>query len=232
MLTGLPSCDIRKSQIIRPYFREWTNINFHKGKSFIAPPRLFRGDLSLYFPNLHGDTIAKRDRKGRDTTPVLEGKASIVSVFGNLWAENQAKTFASKEANPALHEVVDASNGMAQFVQINVEDNAMKNWLISLFMGGLRKRVGAENLDRYFIVRKGISDEIKESVGLLNSKVGYTYLVDHECRIRWAGSGPSDPEERDGLVNGVRRLLDEMSRESVGKNYVRKSISKSISRGV
>ncbi len=95
-------------------------------------------------------------------------------------------------------------------------------------MGGLRRRVGKENLDRYFIVRKGVSEEIKESIGLLNSKVGCTYLVDHECRIRWAGSGPSEPEERDGLTRVSCRLLEEMNKEGVGKNYVRKSITKAL----
>ncbi len=81
-------------------------------------------------------------------------------------------------------------------------------------MGSLRRRVGQPNWDKYFIVRKGVSDEIRESVGLLNSKVGYTYLVDHHCRIRWAGSGDCQPEEREGLVKGVRRLLEEISKEA------------------
>jgi mitochondrial ATPase complex subunit ATP10 len=218
----------RKSQISRPYFREWSNIDLHKGKTFIAPPRLFRGDLSLYFPNLHGDTIAKRDNLARDTTTVLEGKASVVSVFGNVWAQNQVKTLVSKEANPELHSVIEKSGGMAQLVQVNSEDNALRNWLIWLFKRSVRKQVGKENWDRYFIVRKGISDEIRESIGLLNSKVGYTYLVDHECRIRWAASGPSLPEEREGLAKGVRRILDEMAKEGVGKSYVRKSLVQAV----
>ncbi len=73
--------------------------------------------------------------------------------------------------------------------------------------------MGQQNWGRYFIVRRGVSDEIRESVGLLNSKVGYVYLVDHNCRIRWAGSGDSEAEERGGLVKGVRRLMDEMGKE-------------------
>ena len=212
----------------RPYFREWGNIGLHKGKTFMAPPRLFRGDLALYFPNLHGDTLARRDRKDRDTTPVLEGKATVVSMFGNLWAENQARSFISPEANPALQELIAQSGGRAQLVQINMEDNALRNWLIWLFMGSLRRKVGKENLDRYFIVQRGISDEIRESIGLLNSKVGYTYLVDHECRIRWAGSGQAESGERDGLNRGLRRLVEEMAKEKVGPNYVRKTLTTAL----
>lgn len=89
----------------------------------------------------------------------------------------------------------------------------MKAWIIQLFAGPLRKQVGKENWDKYFIVRRGISDEIRETIGLLNSKVGYVYLVDKDCRIRWAGSGLAEPEERQGLAKGVQRLLDEMSKE-------------------
>ncbi|KAJ2981504.1 hypothetical protein NUW58_g6674 [Xylaria curta] len=84
----------------------------------------------------------------------------------------------------------------------------MKAFLVKLWMGSLRRQVGGEeNHGRYFLVRKGVSDEIRESVGLLNSKVGYTYLLDADCRIRWAGSGPSEDHEREGLVKGLQRLL-------------------------
>lgn len=85
----------------------------------------------------------------------------------------------------------------------------MKAWLISMFMGSLRKSLGQENWGRYFLVQKGVTDYIKESIGLLNSKVGYTYLVDPQCRIRWAASGTGSPDEKEGLVKGFRKLVSE-----------------------
>ena len=212
----------------RPYFRDWRNMQFHKGKTFIAPPRLFRADVSLYFPNIHGRTLAKGDpsAKAADTTPLLEGHTSVVSVFSSVWAEKQAQSFTSSNANPALHEAVAASRGRAQLVQINVEEDPLKAWLIRLFSWSLRQRVGKENWNRYFLVRKGISDEIRESIGLLNSKVGYTYLVDHHCRIRWAGSGDAQPDEQEGLVKGVQRVLDEMTKEGVAEKGLRRTAVK------
>lgn len=212
-----------KDKISRPYFRDWRNLKFHEGKTFLAPPRPFRADLSLYFPNLYGRTLAKVNA---DTTPLLEGRASVVAIFSSLWAENQAKTFISPDQNPALHEVLRASGGRAQLVQINVEEDILKAWLVRLFSGSLRRKIGKENWDKYFLVRKGITDEIRESIGLLNSKVGYTYLVDHQCRIRWAGSGPAESGEREGLVKGVQRVLSEMEQEGVGEHFVRKSVAK------
>ena len=211
----------------RPYFRDWRNIQFHKGKTFLSPPRLFKADLSLYFPNFHGRTLAKtHEAKSADTTPVLEGHATVVNIFSNMWAENQVKTFTSKKNNPALHELIEKSGGRAQIVQINAEDDPLRSWVIKIFMGSLRRGAGKENWDRYFVVNKGISDEIREAIGVLNSKVGYTYLVDHNCRIRWAGSGDAEPSERDGLVKGMQRLIDEMAKENVTANFVRRPVAK------
>ncbi|KAI9051032.1 hypothetical protein LZ554_005140 [Drepanopeziza brunnea f. sp. 'monogermtubi'] len=204
---------IRRKQLTRkistPYFREWSNMRLHKGKSFLAPPRLFKAERALYFPNIQGQTLLK-DKRLWDTTPLFEDKVSIVSVFSSAWAENQAATFASQKHNPEVHEVVANSGGVAQMVQINIEENALKAMLIKLFMPGLRKKMGAGNWGRYFLVRKGMSDDIRDAIGLLNSKVGYTYLLDGECRIRWAGSGPCEGDEKEGLVKGTKRLIEEL----------------------
>ncbi len=209
----------------RPYFRDWTNLQFHKGKTFVAPPRPFRADVSLYFPNLQGQTLEKEDWGPRDTTPALRGRVSVVSLFSSAWGEDQARSFAGAEANPALAALLARSAGRAQQAWINVEEGPLKAWLVRLFASGLRRRVAAaaaaaaaaddDDDDapgawaRYFLVRRGLSDDIREAIGYLNSKVGYTYLLDGECRIRWAGSGPSEDHEREGLVKAVQRLLDE-----------------------
>jgi len=204
-------------------------MQFQKGKTFLAPPRLFKADLSLYFPNLHGRTLAKDpSAKAADTTPVLEGRASVVTIFSSMWAQTQAESFTSKEANPELHEVLETNKGRAQLVQINVEEDTLKAWLVRLFAGAVRRRIGKENWNKYFIVRRGITDEIRESIGVLNGKVGYTYLVDHHCRIRWAGSGDADAQEREGLVKGAQRILDEMSKEGVTQNFVRRPVTKAV----
>lgn len=144
----------------------------------------------------------------------MTGRATVVSIFSSQWAESQVATFASKEANPALHEVLAKNPTMAQHVNINYEDNAGKAWLVSFFMGSLRKRFPERDWDKYFLVRGGITDNIRESIGLLNSKVGYTYLVDQHCRIRWAGSGPSEEHERESLAKGLAKLVDDIGKEA------------------
>lgn len=187
-------------------------MNYHKGKTFLAPPRLFKGDLALYFPNFYGETLLKKGT-WRDTTPVINGKVSIVSVYSTTWGMNQAASFTSPEANPELHELVNSSGGKAQFVDLNLEDNTLKAWMVKLFFGGLRKKRDAESWGKYFLVRNTISMDMRDKIGLLNSKVGYTYLLDEDCKIRWAASGSSHEGEKEGLVKGVRRLLQDSKKK-------------------
>jgi mitochondrial ATPase complex subunit ATP10 len=202
----------RTQKMATPYFREWSNMRLHKGKSFLAPPRLFKADRALYFPNLYGQTLVKQNPL-QDTTPTLEDKISVVSLFSSAWAENQAATFVSETHNPELREAIKGSGGAAQLVQINVEENALKAMIVKIFMPSLRKRLGVDNWGRYFLVRRGLTDETRDLIGLLNSKVGYTYLLDGECKIRWAASGPSEGDEKESLVKGVRRLLHDLKQK-------------------
>ncbi|CAK7211201.1 Mitochondrial ATPase complex subunit atp10 [Sporothrix bragantina] len=210
-----------KSKMVKPYFRDWTNLQFYEGKTFISPPRLFRNDVSLYFPNLVGQRLLSADKAAaksaqNDTTPMFEqNAATIVAFFSSLWAENQVRSFVSADANPELAEVLTANSGpgKAQLMHINYEDNAMKAWLVRRFTSSLKKRIDKRDWEQYMLVTQGVTDDIRENIGLLNAKVGYVYLVDKDCRIRWAGSGPSQPEERHSLVKGVQRLLAEAKTE-------------------
>jgi ATPase complex subunit ATP10 len=199
----------RTKAISKPYYRDWSNLKFSRGKSFLAPPRLFKAERALYFPNMFGRTLVKKAKRYADTTPVLMGKISVVSVFSSAWGEHQAATFASAKHNPELHQVLENSEGRAQLVHINIEENYLKALIIRLFVPGLRKRLSKPNWGKYFMVQKGLNDDIKDAIGLLNNKVGYTYLLDEQCKIRWAGSGDAEQDERDDLVKGLRRLLAE-----------------------
>ncbi|PHH85434.1 hypothetical protein CDD83_423 [Cordyceps sp. RAO-2017] len=199
------------AQISRPYFRDWGNLRFHEGKSFIAPSSLFKAERSLFFPNLRGETLVKADKAPRDTTPLLAGKISVVAVFSSRWAEQQVESFVSPEANPALHQMLARYRDLVQLVRVNHEDNAARAWLVRLFRWSLRRRFPERDWNKYLLVRRGITDHIRESVGLLNSKVGYTYIVDHHCRIRWAASGPSHPQEVAVLATGLRRLIGQVN---------------------
>ncbi|PGG96378.1 hypothetical protein AJ79_09618 [Helicocarpus griseus UAMH5409] len=195
-------------QAAKPYFREWTNMRHHKGKTFLSNPRLFKADKALYFPNVYGRTLTATDPM-KDSTPILSGKISVVSIFSSLWAERQVASFVSARANPTLHQLLKESPKLTQRVELNFEDNAMKAWLIRMFMWRMRKNVPLEQHERYFLVTKGLTEALREQIGMMNSRVGYVYLVDQECKIRWAGSSIAGEGEVDSLNHGVRRLLED-----------------------
>ena len=188
----------------QPYFQEMSALKWHEGKSFLANPKLFRADAALYFPNLRGRTLD--GNKKADTTKALKGRVSVVSMFSSQWAEAQKNTFVSERENPQLHEILKTGG---QKVEINIETNPARATILWLFEWNLRRQIPKTEHDRYFILQKGLTNEIRHRIGLLNSKVGYVYLLDEECRIRWAASGRAEGDERDYLNRGLSKLVEE-----------------------
>jgi len=190
------------------YFRDIGNLGkIHKGKSILAPSTPFRANLALYFPNLQGVTLESRGQ-ARDTTPVLQGKVSVVSLMNTEWAKEQCESFVGGTVNPALHDLL-AKEGLAQQVEISVEENWLKASMIRLFMPRLRRLYDKDMHGRYFLIRQGLDDHIREALGVWNGKVGYVFLLDGHCRVRWAANGPAREDERLSLVNCLRRLVEE-----------------------
>jgi len=189
------------------YFRDFKNIRkYRSGKTFIGNSHIYKRDKALYFPNFHGNTLKE---KNANTTSVLQGKVSVVNVYSSQWGEIQTQTFTGKSTNAKLHEIVAQHAGRAQMVDINIEENFLKAWIISLFKWKLKSARSPEEWEKYFIVRKGVSERIRETIGLLNGRVGYVYLVDQECKIRWAGSGDAEGTEMEDMNRGFNKLVME-----------------------
>lgn len=115
----------------------------------------------------------------------------------------------SPRLNPTLDELIKGSGSIAQRVELNVEQNWLKSWLVRLFMGSMRKKYPQEQHGRYFLVTKGVTRTLQEQIGMMNGMVGYVYLLDEACRIRWAGSSVARPEEQTALNNGLRKLIEQ-----------------------
>ncbi|KAK0303637.1 Mitochondrial ATPase complex subunit atp10 [Friedmanniomyces endolithicus] len=231
-------------QIAKPYFRDWSNMRFHQGKVFVAPTRLFRREVALWFPNFFGRTLVKKrglERRvglrdgyggfGRGTTEVLRGRVSVVSLVGNAWAQRQVETFVGGGVNPELHALLEEHRGLVQRVEINWETNWLKWWILKIFaVPNLRRSRTVEEQGRYFLVKRGVNDIMKEALGVLNDKGGYVYLVDGECRIRWAGSAEAEEGERKRLVEGVKKLVREakMPRDSESPELKREKLEAAV----
>jgi ATPase complex subunit ATP10 len=189
------------------YFRDFKNIRkYRSGKTFMANKSIFKKEAALYFPNFRGETLKEGQA---DTADVMKGKVSVVNVFSSAWGEAQVRSFTSKTANPVLYEILAQHEAVAQQIDINIEENALKAWIIKMFQFQQRLQRRKEDWGKYFVVRKGVSQRIRETIGLLNGRVGYVYLLDQECRIRWAGSADAEGTEADDLTRGFGRLVEE-----------------------
>ena len=47
---------------------------------------------------------------------------------------------------------------------------------------------------------------------MVNKHIGYVYLVDENCKIRWAGCGFAKPDETIALRNCTRVLLQRLEK--------------------
>ena len=193
---------------MKPAFLSWAQLYFHKGKTFLATPRPFRSDISLYFPNMQGYTLAD-PRNIYDTTSILRGKISIVRLSSEQWAQSQCESFTDDIQNPLLVEETERLKDKGvQMVNINIEEQWSKAILVRLSVRWHRKEVPKEEWPNTFMVRKGINDYTRRDLGVPNPRVGHVYVVDQNCKIRWAGCGNANDEERDSLVMAVRRLAE------------------------
>ena len=192
----------------------------HRGKTFLATPKLFRAETAMYFPNMQGYTLA--DHKNfYDTTDVLRGKFSIVSVVSEQWAERQAKSYTDPQQNPALAVELDRLKDKGlQKVFINIEEDMLKAFIVRLSLGYWRKITPKEDWHRTFLVKRGITDYTRADIKMSNAKVGHVYLVDGHCKIRWAGCGDATDEERESLVYCAKRLVEPPARVTLEKGSI------------
>lgn len=199
----------------------------HKGKTFLAPASPFRAEVAKYFPNFQGYTLAD-SWSYVDTTKILKGKVTIVSYSSQTWAEWQVKSFVGKKENPELAKALEElkDHGL-QKMFINYEDDLLKKMLVYLFLWYARRRNdrenGRETRARSLIVTRGVDREFfEQGLGITNLRVGYTYLVDQNCKIRWVGNGDASEEEKMGLVRVARGLVQELKAHEERKTALKR----------
>lgn len=198
----------------RSQFQDIYNFRDTLGKTWIAPRSYFRSDKALYMPNFFGRTLLSKSKQ--DTTSVLAGHLSIVRVFTALTGEKQANSYfvPADVANPTDTDFQHAANSVRedgfQVVDINVPENWAKELLVNLFVDRIKALFAdPTRAARYFIARKGVTKEVTGPILAENKYAGYVYLVDRNCKIRWAACGTATKEERDSLWRAVAALKKE-----------------------
>jgi mitochondrial ATPase complex subunit ATP10 len=202
-----------KEDLSRPYFKDWTAMKYAQGKIFVANPKVFKKESALFFPNFWGH---KLDWTEAETVTTMRGKISVVCVFSKAWAERQCGTYTSEAENPELWQLFREHEDRVQMVEINVEeDSRLSRAILWAFASNIRKKK-TEPWQKYFVLRR-IRENLRQVLGMINRKSGYVYLVDSDCKVRWAGSGDAWEGEKESLVAGVKRLLQQEKQAAAEK---------------
>lgn len=170
---------------------------------------------ALFLPNIHGKGLIDGIRK--DTTVLLSGKITVLAMLGTRisevsfgcltsWASRHdfMQTHAQSFATNAYTRY--SSNPLFQYVQINLQENLLKSFLVKLFSNSLKSSVPTELHNSYLISNQNM-EYLRDSMGMTNSKVGYVYLVDENLKIRWAGCADATEKEAQYLETCTGVLL-------------------------
>ncbi|KAI0676381.1 ATP10 protein-domain-containing protein [Trametes maxima] len=193
----------------RGYFTDLNATRRHGGKTWIAPKVMIREDKALYFPDIFGTPLVGKDKV--HTTNLLAGKVSVVTLLTTRISELQTAQFVEPTQSSF------SSHPLYQRVQINLQDNLMKSFLVSLFASGIRKTLPEELWPTYLISSQSM-EYLREPLGIANRHVGYVYLVDPKLKIRWAGCADPKAEEIAALRTCTSVLLDRSSKEQESGN--------------
>lgn len=188
----------------RGYFHDFHAIKSHGGKTWRAPPTLIKDERALWFPRIEGTRLS--DKAKCSTVELFHNKISIVALLGSKISEEHTKSFYA----PSL--AAFANHPKFQLVQINLQSNPLKSYLVSLFTSSLRSQIDEQFHKTYLLSSQNIELE-KDALGFHNKHVGYTYLIDHKGRIRWAGSAFAEEQEKTALKTCTGVLLDRVAEE-------------------
>ncbi|KAG1776363.1 ATPase assembly factor ATP10 [Suillus placidus] len=190
------------------YFTDLNATRRHGGKTWVAPNVMIREDKALYFPNIVGSSLDTKSKK--HTASMCDGRISVVSMLSTRMSEIHVNGFTTPTNERYL------SNPLYQYVQINLQENLLKSFIVSLFLSSIAKSVPPELHSTYLVSSQNM-EFVREQLGMVNKHVGYVYLVDDNLKVRWAGCADAKVEETNALEQCTGVLLSRLAKKSSAK---------------
>ncbi|KAK9492752.1 ATP10 protein-domain-containing protein [Lipomyces doorenjongii] len=190
-------------EFTKSYFSEMHQYKKNMGKEWIAPKMFFRADKALYMPNFYGTTLASR--KATDTTSALKGNLSIVKIYSSVSGERQVNSYFDSPEK-ALADVREEEG--YQIVDITIPESFVKAWISKFFQYRTKNVVGKTRHSKFFYAQK-LPGQLNLAIGAANQYCGYVYLVDRDCKVRWAAGGYATAEEKDSMQRCLLGLVAE-----------------------
>ncbi|KAF9262298.1 hypothetical protein L218DRAFT_960433 [Marasmius fiardii PR-910] len=204
-----------KEVATKGYFHDLQKTRKHGGKTWIAPKVLIREDKALYLPDISGKCLA--DSSEKHTTTMCFGRITLLSLLSTRISEFHSASFTQSTIQRFSH------HPLFQHIQINTQSNALKSFLVRLLTRSLRASIPVKQHPFYLLSSQNL-EYLREPMGIDNDRVGYVYLVDEDCKVRWAGCADATAEEARALevCTGVllKRLDEKEDRERQGESKV------------
>ncbi|KAG7094720.1 hypothetical protein E1B28_005540 [Marasmius oreades] len=179
-----------KEAVTKGYFHDLNKTRKHGGKTWIAPKVLIREDRALYLPDISGKCLA--DGSEKHTTTMCFGRITLLSLLSTRISEFHSASFTKLAIERFSH------HPLFQHIQINTQSNALKSFLVHLLRRSLRSSIPTEQHPLYLLSSQNL-EYLREPMGIDNDRVGYVYLVDEDCKVRWAGCADATAEEARAL---------------------------------
>ncbi|CAO3636253.1 unnamed protein product [Cunninghamella blakesleeana] len=169
----------------KSYFADVHEMRQHGGKMYYAKNTLVPADKAGYMPDFEGSDVHK---KTIHTTDALLGKITLMSFVYAKYGETHVNSF----INPFLAKFKDTDS--VQTFELNVQENLLKQLVLKAYVSSIRKNLPEERKDKYAFLFKDIK-KTRKMLGMTNEYIGYVYLVDEDCKIRWAAHGNATDQE-------------------------------------
>lgn len=182
---------------------------------------------ALYLPNVAGKSLD--DGSTKNTTEMCFGKVTVLAMLGTRVSEvshvvlrsplhraSQVKINAKGFVDPTHARY--ASHPLYQYVQVNLQENILKSFLVNIFLNSLRKVIPKELQSTYLVSSQNM-EYVRDALGMTNSRVGYVFLIDENLRIRWGGCADATDEEARSLESCTGVLLKRLERKKKMKGH-------------
>ncbi|RUS32173.1 ATP10 protein-domain-containing protein [Jimgerdemannia flammicorona] len=196
------------------------DIHIHGGKMWEASTKLIKKDKANYMPNFRGVDLYNNQV---NTTDRLHGKTSLMAFVFARFGEPHAASFVDPflevyggQKNIQLIEV----RFEVRAVMMNVQENKLKSLILRAFVPSIRKNTAEARRANYILLYQNI-ERLRKPLGMYNQYLGYVFLVDSECRIRWAAHGLATLPEVKTMLAAVRALHDKNSVREVDAEEAR-----------
>ncbi|KAF9548734.1 Mitochondrial ATPase complex subunit atp10 [Mortierella hygrophila] len=185
------------------YFAEFSELSKTGSKLWKATSNMINADKALYMPNIIGTSL--KTSEPVELVDLLRGKISLMAISGTRFGEEHTESYMT----PFLKRwpMTVANNSKVQLVELNIQENPLKAGLVRMMVPFVKKTIPEERHENYMLHYKSIK-HLKDPLSMQNSYLGYVFLVDSNCKIRWGAHGPATEAEVKTLLESVQKLSE------------------------